>query len=725
MAIKNIDYDAKESLQNDENIPNKNKVTDSDMNQIKDVVNNNAKELETAENNITELDKVVAQNKEKNNEQDEKINSNTSKIEELENNKVDKVDGKGLSTNDFTNEKNEKLEGLHNYDDEKIKQDISDIQKVDEKQDELIQKLKDNSINITTEELTSLHIEDASELPAALDVRGNHKQETIEGIQILENTNKGTEGWSFATNPSNLGVLEEVNYLGTRACKFSLIENPSNWKYIQRKIDLSKLKNNTTYTLQCDIKTNYNENLHFYVQDTSSANKLIQFGDYNNVNNTEKRLKLVATTNDVAIANQILYIGIDNLGISSDRELIITNLILVEGDYSNKDLEWEDYTNLEGSPSLDYSSYLKSIKENLEIVISNKNMAKVDNINKSINSNGVTVNIDDNGIVTLNGTATANFYINLYNLIASANSGYRLPKEKYKILFEVLEKNNSQISESSADISFYCRNIAIPTEEIKPIPYADFTRIVSTQNGVSIKEMEITQDTIVTYLYVSKGVILDNLKIRFAIFNENETNTTYVKHEELYYTLPIQEEMFKGDYFDLNKGKEVHHFKSYATKSTDNWILTPDSANRFRFDNSNISNTSLNNKNQYCSHSKLCYDWATQYESFQSRKGSFYFRTKRFSTAEEFNQFVADQEEAGTPLTFWYEVEEYELDLTKEQKEVLQQLQELGLFKGTNNITTAESLALLQMIYIADTQTYIDSKIANINQQILELAGGN
>lgn len=660
-------------------------------------------------------------------------------IDDLSDNKVDKIDGKGLSTNDFTNEDKSKLDSLANYDDSKIKQDIADIQKEQDTQDteisklqKRVQQLQANQINITTEEATQLHIEDASELPAALDVRGNHDQKVIEGIQILEDTNKGTSEWIFSTSPENLGILEEVNYLGTRACKFSLTENPSNWKFIDRKIDLSKLKNNTTYTIQLDVKTNYSETMHIYVQDTSSQNKLIDFGTVSV--NGEKQIKLIGTSNTTEILNQVLYVVADNIGNSTERELIITNLILVEGDFSNKDLKWEDYTNLEGSPSLDYPSYLKSIKENVELTISNKNIAKVDNVNKTINSNGVTVDIDDDGVVTLNGTATANFYINLYNLIASANSGYRLPKEKYKILFEVLEKNNSQISESSADISFYCRNIAIPTEEIKPIPYADFTRIVSTQNGVSVKEIEITQDTIVTYLYASKGVVLDNLKIRFAIFNENETDTSYIKHEESNYILPVQREMLKGDYFDLVRGKEVHHFKSYATKSTDNWILTTDSANRFRFDNSNISNTSLNNENQYCSHSKLCYDWATQYESFQARKGSFYFRTKRFSTAEEFNQFVADQEEAGTPLTFWYEVEEYELDLTEEQKQVLQQLQELELFKGTNNIITAEDLALLQLQYIADTKSYIDKEIdnkvneqlSNIQAQLLELqTGGN
>lgn len=44
------------------------------------------------------------------------------------NNKVDKVQGKGLSTNDFTNEYKTKLDGLNNYNDTIIKQDITELQ---------------------------------------------------------------------------------------------------------------------------------------------------------------------------------------------------------------------------------------------------------------------------------------------------------------------------------------------------------------------------------------------------------------------------------------------------------------------------------------------------------------------------------------------------------------------------------------------------------------------
>ena len=48
-------------------------------------------------------------------------------------NKVDKIEGKSLSTNDFTNFYKDKLDGLQNYDDTKVKEDIDLLQKEDVK----------------------------------------------------------------------------------------------------------------------------------------------------------------------------------------------------------------------------------------------------------------------------------------------------------------------------------------------------------------------------------------------------------------------------------------------------------------------------------------------------------------------------------------------------------------------------------------------------------------
>ena len=53
MAIQNITYDNKVALNTNPDIADTNKVTDSDMNMIKSVVNNNASETTTNANNIT------------------------------------------------------------------------------------------------------------------------------------------------------------------------------------------------------------------------------------------------------------------------------------------------------------------------------------------------------------------------------------------------------------------------------------------------------------------------------------------------------------------------------------------------------------------------------------------------------------------------------------------------------------------------------------------------
>lgn len=51
--IKNINYTNKQSFQNNDEIPENQKVTDLNMNEIKEVVNNNATELEETQKKIT------------------------------------------------------------------------------------------------------------------------------------------------------------------------------------------------------------------------------------------------------------------------------------------------------------------------------------------------------------------------------------------------------------------------------------------------------------------------------------------------------------------------------------------------------------------------------------------------------------------------------------------------------------------------------------------------
>lgn len=195
MAVQKIDYEDKIQLQNDENIPDKNKVTDDDMNEIKDAVNNNADELSTAQQNIenlqeeqgtASLDITSLKNRVTTLEAD-----NTKNKQDIAN-KVDKVEGKGLSTEDYTTAEKEKLAGLNNYDDTEIKQDIqdlkddvSDIKSNQTTQNDLLERTQSALINITTEKSSNINVKDSSDLNAKIDVYGISKQETREGYNLL------------------------------------------------------------------------------------------------------------------------------------------------------------------------------------------------------------------------------------------------------------------------------------------------------------------------------------------------------------------------------------------------------------------------------------------------------------------------------------------------------------------------------------------------------------
>lgn len=738
----------------------------------------------------------------------------------LDTNKVDKVDGKGLSTNDYTNEDKAKLDSLENYDDTEIKQDIEDIQAKDESQDteidkqsDLIQKLKDNCINVTTEEATSLHVTDASILPAKLDVRGNHSQETTKGIQILENTNDGTTGWGWSTSPSNVGVIKEVSYLGTKACKFSLPENSYAWKFLWRNVNRGKLKNNTTYTIQFDAKTNYNENITIAIQNMAAQNKLVNFGTINI--NGEKRVKVVANSNTIEILDQILYIYADNIANASGRELIITNLILIEGDYSNTDIEWEKYTGLQGSPSLDYPSPVRAVGDNVNMF----NVWESGTISNSgnIESSDIAIRTADFISVKSNTSYTYKIYDETISNIAlfeyDENSNfikvmYNLNTEQTIVTSETTRKVKMRIV--STDLSTKMK-FEEGTEATSYSPYGQGSveikklteNVIDLSKSVALYNTEITeidkengiikvhrtntQDPSIqifcnlpagqyTMLHNShnfgqvsvygKNKIVDIGSEKYKIFNATENITDiriyseselptdyeinfsdiilvagnipredieYVKYQESSYFLPIQKPMLLGDYFDVTRGKEVHKWIERELTGTENITLT-DTVNgiaQFTFSqfydgDYDTGSVNINALSNY--YKGVPYQSSWLKDNSIALAGGYTARimTSEYSTVEEFKQMLAGKYAEGNPVRIYYKlIKPKELDLTEEQKAVLQQLSELELFAGTNNIITAESLALMQMQYIADTQSYIDSKLNNINQQILELAGGN
>ncbi len=253
MASK-INYNNKAPFQTLEEIPDENKVNADDMNEIKTVVNNNADELDTAKENIENLqggqgtsnaEITSLKNRVSTLESDNKTNksdikelqedneTNKTNITNLQNDKVDKVEGKDLSTNDFTTELKTKLEGLENYNDTEIKADIEELaNELEEKVDKVEGKgLSTNDFDNTyKEKLEGLSNYDDEEVKADI-TKLDEKVSTLEEDNTTNKSNIETLQESQEDQDAEIGILmnalpsetqegENINIKGTLPVKF-------------------------------------------------------------------------------------------------------------------------------------------------------------------------------------------------------------------------------------------------------------------------------------------------------------------------------------------------------------------------------------------------------------------------------------------------------------------------------------------------------------------------
>lgn len=115
-----------------------------------------------------------------------------TEIKEDLKNKVNKIEGKGLSTNDYTNEEKRKLEELNNYDDTELRKKLEEA----EKEKELLK--KDLLANQITDKVEgkSLTLTDCSSARLVeFEIEGNSYQKTRSGKNklFLEKKETGTK----------------------------------------------------------------------------------------------------------------------------------------------------------------------------------------------------------------------------------------------------------------------------------------------------------------------------------------------------------------------------------------------------------------------------------------------------------------------------------------------------------------------------------------------------
>lgn len=399
MAISKITWENKEGIQNDESIARKNKVMDDDMNEIKQVVNNNANELSTAQSNIENLQsgqgtantditnlksRVSAletdntTNKSniqqlQNNQQETETNVETlqEKVTTLEtDNTQNKSDINALKTDNETNKSN-----ISTLQEEQLTQNanIENLQEKDTTQDELIEKLQQENkniksalINVETEQAKSLHIEDASTVSAQLSVEGNAEQEVTETENNVFNGNLEVGLWDYNTGEKTTAVnaVRSVDYID--------VEGLSQISIVAQ--------NEINFT---DIGVRYYSANKEYIGRTS----------INDITNA------VSTTinNNLDDTKTVKYMTFNLVGTTDTNTKIAIN--------KNVDLEWHDF--IPNSPSPNYPSKIKCLG-------SNKNLFSENYYEFFSGNQSATKEIINNKDKEIKVTTTANAYSGIF-----------------------------------------------------------------------------------------------------------------------------------------------------------------------------------------------------------------------------------------------------------------------------------------------------------------------
>lgn len=322
-----ITYGTKAPFQNNPDIPKENKCTADDLNEIKNVVNQNYDDLETAKANIEELqngqgtsESDITSLKNRISALETDNTNNKSNITNLQNNKVDKIEGKGLSTEDFTTALKTKLEGLKNYDDTEIKKDIKEIKTEQTEQNEEIDLIANMIPTLETEEAEELNVK-SSRYYGKLDLKGNTSQEVRSGKNLLN-------------VPSNLVI--------------------SVYKEIQ-----INLKANNTYTLKFENAIAGADNNQSSITFRNTIDIVSRIIDTTTT-------KKITVQPEQDVTNIRIYASTDYAQ-SAGKTKTFEKLMVYEG------TDEEEYEEYGVSPSTKYPSKIHNVEGNVEIKICNKN----------------------------------------------------------------------------------------------------------------------------------------------------------------------------------------------------------------------------------------------------------------------------------------------------------------------------------------------------------------
>ena len=591
--------------------------------------------------------------------------------------------------------------------------DMNEIKStVNENADELtesqkiIQSLQEENANLKAQIPTGtaageeISLQDSAEMELVdFGLQGNSKQDTREGYNLIQASNEFRKGYAGS---GITGSVTDEGYLQVVAEEGNANYINSFWS-LNSQNSMAKvkeiLKAGDTFTIAFTIKR---------TEGTSAAPKV-----YIKESTSYKGMTGTVTTE----FKQVYYTGvweegndisIIHLGFASlTGTFIIKDWLVKKGDLA----DWEDYG---ASPSLDYPSEVQAVGDNgnVEIVKSNKNILDFGNVDSSKIKY-------ENSRITIKDPTTY-----LYNTICNILNNNFLYGKTLSFTFVA---NGEVTGDNYVNLVFYTNKRSYLIEKIYnkgTYSNSKFSKTITLEDGERFNQC----------LVYTAGTTCDlTIDVQVEIADEA---SEFIEHEGNTYQIPVQREMLANDYIDYANKKEVHSWKKVIKTSADDFNVTKDTTNQtFQFnctvENGNLSSSVLCNMFKF---------WDKTWKNtgcFISYNSNFYalikFGEYGFNedlTIEQAKQKFADIL-AETSLVFYYTLTvAEELDLTEEQKQVLEQIVKDGTCKEVTHFYTTEDLKpTIELKYYKDLETLFKNQASmqetlnNVQAQILELGG--
>ena len=339
--------------------------------------NNNAtSKLETYNSNATS--KETSYNDNATSKLNEYNENHTSKMNAYNENSADKI----AELNDFAAEK------IAEYDEH-----IEDL---------------DNTVSKTTASGESIYIDDALKYKVFnAKIDGNAEQTTTTGKQMLQMCPEvhETNGITFTKNEDG-SIIINGTATNTAFCNI-------NGSYTDTELNRRfRLKKDSYYTLYLKNQLN---GLYMGVRTSSVSGAIL-----NTQNQELKAQQYTGEDDDTGLAFL-------NVATGTTLKNLVVYPMIAEGQFS--ELEWEEYTGGEPSPSPDYKQAITTLNSDIKIVQIGQNAY---NIANRKNPDGYPeISVDENDWVTIDNTTPTRHYVNFFtsNLKLKTDTDYAIVLE--------------------------------------------------------------------------------------------------------------------------------------------------------------------------------------------------------------------------------------------------------------------------------------------------------